>query len=306
MTARPGLSLGPVLYLWSGAEWRDFYFRVADEAPVDAVTLGEIVCSKRQHFIAPHLEAVIDRLTRAGKQVRLGSLAMVTLERESAELRALAERVGATIEANDLSAIALLGGRPHTIGPFVNVYNGAAARVLARRGAARICLPPELPVASIASILDECPSVAFELFAFGRVPLAISARCAHARSKGRTKDKCQFVCGEDPDGLRVDTLDGQPFVVLNGVQTVSYACHALMAELPEIAAMGVAGLRLSPQRCDMVAVAQVYDDMLGGRHDAAEGMARLAKIYPGIPFANGFYHGAAGADWIGDGTPQLR
>lgn len=298
MTARIGLNLGPILYLWDGPEWRDFYFRIADEAPVEAVTVGEVVCSKRQHFIAPHLEAVIDRLTRAGKRVRIGSLAMVTLERESAELRALAEQAGVIVEANDLSALTLLRGRPHTVGPFVNIYNGAAARVLAARGAESICLPPELPAPSIAPIVREAPDVAFELFAFGRVPLAISARCAHARSKGRTKDKCQFVCGEDPDGLQVDTLDAQPFLALNGVQTVSFTCNALMAEVTEIAAMGVAALRLSPQHCDMVAVARVYEDVLGGRLDADAAMARLGEIYPDVPFSNGFYHGVMGANWV--------
>lgn len=306
MASRLGLTLGPVLYLWSSDDWRDFYFRIADEAAVDAVTLGEVVCSKRRHFIEMHLDAAVGRLARAGKQVRLGSLAMVTLERESVMLRALADHGGVIVEANDLAALALLRDRPHTIGPFINVYNAAAARVLAERGAERICLPPELPAASVASILREGVPTAFELFAFGRVPLAISARCAHARSKQRTKDGCQFVCSEDPDGLPVRTLDGQPFLVLNGVQTMSHACHTLLAELPAIAAMGVAGVRLSPQRCDMVAVAQAYRDVADGRMDAAEGLARLARIYPGVPFANGFYHGVPGAEWVGAEPPELR
>lgn len=297
MMNRPGLSLGPLLYLWSGEEWRDFYFRIADEAPVDTVTVGEVVCSKRLHFMAPYTDEVIERLTRAGKKVRVGSLAMVTLERESRATRTLIERAAHPVEANDLSALGLLSGRPHTVGPLVNTYSGATARLLAARGATSICLPPELPAASIAGIVRDAPGVEFELFAFGRTPLAISARCAHARSKGHTKDNCQFVCGEEPDGLRVDTLDGQPFFAMNGVQTVSYTCNVLMEELAEISAMGIARLRLSPQRCDMVAVARAYDDVLHGRIDPSEGLERLKAIYPGVPFSNGFYHGKAGALW---------
>ena len=297
MTSRPGLGLGPLLYLWSGEEWRDFYFRIADEAPIDTVTIGEVVCSKRLHFMAPYMDAVIDRLTRAGKDVRLGSLAMVTLDRESRATRALIESASVQVEANDLSALGLLSGRPHTIGPLVNIYSGATARLLAARGARSICLPPELPSASIASIVRDAPDVQFELFAFGRMPLAISARCAHARSKGNTKDNCQFVCGDEPDGLRVDTLDGQAFFALNGVQTVSFTCNVLMAEIPEIAALGVARLRLSPQRCDMVAVARTYEEVLQCRMDPEEGLARLKLIYPDVPFSNGFYHGEAGAHW---------
>src|SRR5215470_11870052 len=48
------LSLGPMLYNWAPERWRDFYFRIADEAPIDTVVIGEIVCSKRLPFIAPH------------------------------------------------------------------------------------------------------------------------------------------------------------------------------------------------------------------------------------------------------------
>lgn len=81
--SKPTISLGPVYYLWDGPKWRDFYFRIADEAPVEHVTLGETVCSKRQHFSEPHVAEVIERLEAAGKRVTLSTLAMVTLERES-------------------------------------------------------------------------------------------------------------------------------------------------------------------------------------------------------------------------------
>ena len=93
---------------------------------------------------------VIERLTTAGKSVAVASLALVTLEREVAQTRRLAEKAELA-EANDLSALRVLAGKPHLVGPFVNVYNGATARLLAKRGAIRICLGPELPATSIAS-----------------------------------------------------------------------------------------------------------------------------------------------------------
>ena len=43
----PHLTLGPVLLNWRAESWRDFYFQVADEMPVDTVFLGEVICSKR-------------------------------------------------------------------------------------------------------------------------------------------------------------------------------------------------------------------------------------------------------------------
>lgn len=288
------LTVGPLLFLWDSTAWRDFYFRLADEADVDTVVLGEVVCSKRQHFHLPHLGEVIERLTSAGKQVRLASLALVTLERELKAVRQLGAQDDFEIEVNELAAHAAMAGRPHAVGPLVNVYNGATARVLAARGATSICLPPELPLASVQAILRDAPGIDFEVFAFGRIPLAISARCAHARVKGFTKDNCHFVCGEDPDGLAVDTLDGQAFLALNGVQTMSSTCQALIGDLPALRQTGISSFRLSPQRCDMVEVAGLFRAVATGAVDPAEGLALLGSIYGGTSFSNGFLHGAPG------------
>lgn len=291
------LVIGPVPYLWSGEKWRDFHYRIADSGHVDAVTLGEVVCSKRDHFTRPFLDEVVERLETAGKSVALASLALVTQERETAMTRKLVagDRL---VEANDLSALRNLAGKPHIVGPFVNVYNGATAGWLAKRGATRICLGPELPVRSIAGIVAGAPAVDYEVFAFGRVPLAISARCAHARSKGHIKDNCQFVCGDDPDGLDVDTLDGQPFLTINGVQTMSRHCLTLLSELGALAQSGVTHLRLSPQDCDMAAVAKVYADVRDARMGADDGLEQLRIVYPLATFSNGFAHGRAGVERV--------
>ena len=47
------LTLGPVLFNWPVATWRDFYLEIADEAPVTTVFLGEVVCSKRAMMLCP-------------------------------------------------------------------------------------------------------------------------------------------------------------------------------------------------------------------------------------------------------------
>jgi hypothetical protein len=54
--------------------WRDFYFRIADEAPVDAVYFGEVVCSKRAPLTEAHLQDAAERLRAADKQVVLSTL----------------------------------------------------------------------------------------------------------------------------------------------------------------------------------------------------------------------------------------
>lgn len=297
------LTLGPVLYNWEPDAWRDFYFRIADEAPVDIVCVGEVVCSKRLPFFQDLVPEVVERLASAGKEVLLSSQALITLERERRQTASLAREADLLVEANDVTALAHLVGRPHAVGPYVNVYNEETLAWLARNGARRVCLPPELPAASIAALASACPDVALEVWAFGRAPLAISARCYHARLHKLTKDNCQFVCGKDPDGLAADTLDGQNFLTVNGVQTLSSTYANLIENLPDLASMGVAACRLSPQTCDMVAVARAFRSVADGALDPEEGRRALDLICGGISFSNGFFSGGVGARYRAGAAP---
>ena len=292
MAAR--LTLGPLLFNWSADRYRDFYYRIADEAPVDRVCIGEVICSKRQPFLQECIVSVAERLERGGKQVVLSSLALPTLEREIRHDRELAGS-GRIIEVNDASLIPAVKGQTFHVGPFLNVYNEATVEYLARRGARLVALPPELPTSSILGIAGARGDVEIEVWAFGRIPLAISARCYHARAHKLSKDSCQFVCGNDLDGLAVETLDDRGFLAINGVQTLSYTYANLIREVADLADKGVGSFRLSPHTCDMVAVAQTFSSVLRGNLDCDEAMVRLEELRIGAPFSNGFLRGSAGA-----------
>lgn len=292
------LSLGPLLFNWDAEDKRDFYFRMADEAPLDTVYLGEVVCAKRAPFFDPHIPAVVERLRRGGKQVVHSTLALISGEREMEAVRALAEVPGMLIEANDIGTIALLAGRPHVVGPFVNVYNEGTLDYLARQGASRVSLPWELSSQALAALVKsrapESAGVELEVQVFGRVPLAISARCYHARAHGLHKDGCQYVCGDDRDGLGIGTLDGEPFLAVNGTQTLSHTLSSLIGELGALQAMGIGAFRLWPHGVDMVAVAEVFRDVLDVKQTPDNGRRRLQALAGFAPFSNGFYHGAEG------------
>ncbi|MBK1667254.1 U32 family peptidase [Rhodovibrio sodomensis] len=304
-TVQPELTLGPLLLHWPGAAWRDFHFRVADEAPVDTVTLGEVVCPKRWPFNRPYLEAVIDRLQRAGKRVVVATPALVGNDHDAALVRELAGH-GLPVEINDMAALGLLqrDGRPAEIaGPGVNSYNEATLRHLGQQGVSRAVPPPELPPASVRHLagLSAAGSgdlPALEVQAFGRWPLAISARCYHARAYGRDKATCQYACANDPDGLPVDTLDDQPFLAVNGVQTLSHAYACLAGELADLARTGVRAFRLLPQDVDMVAVARVYRELLGGDVETSAALEAIQQICGAVALANGYQHDAPGAAWF--------
>jgi O2-independent ubiquinone biosynthesis protein UbiV len=288
------LTLGPLLFNWSPDRWRDFYARVADEMPVERVFLGEVVCSKRLPFIEELFVPAVERLTRAGKKVYLASLALPTLTRERRQIEGLLAVPGVGIEVNDLSGVPFLKGRPFAASPLINVYNEGTVAVLKSLGAEHICLPPELPLSSIRALAPRSDGVTLEVFAFGRVPLAISARCYHARIHDLSKDSCQFICGQDPDGLAVDTLDREHFLAVNGVQTLSSTYADLLGDLGALAAAGISSLRLSPHACDMVEVATIFRDAADGACDAAEAQRRLAAELPDAKFSNGFLHGKPG------------
>ncbi|MFP4044411.1 MAG: U32 family peptidase [Rhodosalinus sp.] len=299
------LTLGPIAYHWPAETRRDFYARIADEAPVDEVYLGEVICSKRAPFHEADLPATIERLERAGKTVIVSSLAEVMLKRERKATAALAAMERPEIEVNNAAGLFERGNRPHRIGPFMNAYNEATIRWMAGQGATHVCLPPEMPAEAIAAAAEAAGALGLgvEVQVFGRASLAVSARCYHARSHGRTKDNCQFVCEADPDGMPLSTRDDTPILRVNGIQTQSESYVDLLPETGRLIGDGVTHLRLMPQAADMVAVASVFRQVLDGALEVAEADARLAALCEGTGLANGFYHGTAGYRRIAMAAP---
>ncbi len=299
------LTMGPVLFNWEPDIWRDFYLQVADEAPVSTVYLGEAVCSKRAPLFDKHLEEVVTRLEAVGKDVVFSSLAEVTSAVDRRLVKKVAGSEAVDIEVNDISALWHLGGRTHVIGPFVNVHNEESLDAFAENGAHHICLQPEMPKEGIRALAGHAlkRNVTLEVQIFGRVPLALSARCYHARAHGKTRDSCQFICDRDPDGMVLRTLDDTPFLTINGIQTMSYTRLNLAGELEELTAMGIARFRLSPQSTGTVKASTIFRDVLDKKLSAEEATEQLRSCGPDVPFSNGFYHHRPGVEWR---TPGVR
>ena len=290
MTAE--LTIGPLLFHWPAETRRDFYFRIADEPSIDTVYLGEVVCSKRMPLFEPYLYEVSERLQKAGKKVVYSTLAEVITKRDRQQVARICARNDAIIEANDGAALLSLCGRPFRTGPFLNVYNEDSLTFLAGKGATHVTLPPELPVESIKVMADSARElgITLEVMAYGRIPLALSARCYHARAHQTAKDNCQFVCGEDPDGMALKTLDGKPFLVINGIQTLSYSCLNLLGELKTLQDMGINAFRLSPHSQDMSEIIRLFRAVLDNDLPAAEAATSLRITDHPFPYANGFYY----------------
>lgn len=293
------LTIGPVLFHWPTDLWLDFYKKIADEAPVDVVYLGEVICSKRAPLKERYYQDVVEKLQRAGKQIVFSTLSEVTVKHDRNAVKSVCEMEDYLIEANDISALQQLAGRQHAIGPYVNIYNEDSLQFVAKRGARHLCLPVELPAKSIVLLTKAAREVGVSVEAqiYGRLPLALSARCYHARAHGRIKDNCQYACEADCNGLDMKSVTGQEFLVVNGVQTLSHGCLNLAAELGILQTAGVTHFRLNPQNVDMIQVARIFKDLLLQHITATDAIRQLKPIWPGVPFVNGFIHGAPGHTW---------
>lgn len=286
------IALGPLLFHWAPDRLAAFYEAIAAEPAIDRVYLGEVVCGKRSPLTEHALAAAAERLIEAGKTVVWSGLALPATVRDRKAIAALSQ-VPDLIEVNDVSALLVREG-PFVAGPLLNAYNEGAVEELARLGCVRLCPNVELSLEAIGEIAARRPGMEIELFAFGRLPLALSGRCYHARSHGLHKDACQFVCDQDPDGMTLRTLEGEPFLAVNGVQTQSYGIQMPDFSVAELRAAGVSALRLSPHTGDMAAVARAFRAYADNSLTARELAENVRAVVSPTPFVGGYLHGQAG------------
>jgi collagenase-like PrtC family protease len=222
----------------------------------------------------------------------------VEAQSDLATMRRIADNGRFAVEANDTAAVQMLAGKvPFVVGPHINTYNTETLAVLAEAGAQRFVPPVELSAQTIADLQAGRPEgMQTEVFAFGRLPLAFSARCFTARAHGRGKDECEFLCQDHPEGMLLRTREAQPFLNLNGVQIQSAGTANLIAETAGLAALGIDVLRLSPQADGMAVIASYFRSVLDGNMTATEAQDWLAPYLSYGP-CNGYWHGAAGMAW---------
>ncbi|MDH5484572.1 MAG: U32 family peptidase [Gammaproteobacteria bacterium] len=287
------LSLGPILYYWSKQQVEDFYQQVA-ESPVDIVYLGETVCAKRKLIRTRDWLDIGHKLKAAGKEVVLSTLALSEAESDIKTLKRICENEDFLVEANDMGAVGLLEGKPFISGHSVNIYNHHTLALLAKLGLKRWVMPVELSESTLKDMQALKPAhIETEIFAFGRLPLAYSARCYTARAHNLQKDDCQYRCLDYPDGLLLNTQEDQKFLNFNGIQTQSAQVYNLLAELDSMKNMGIDIIRLSPQAMHMDKIINLFHQQMHNTLPLDAAMAQLEKLTPS-GLCNGYWHNEAG------------
>jgi O2-independent ubiquinone biosynthesis protein UbiV len=295
----PKLSLGPIQYYWPRDEIFNFYHAIADTA-VDIVYLGETVCSKRRLLRLDAWLQLADLLQAAGKDVVLSTLTLLEANSELIALKKICNNDQYMVEANDMAAVQMMSGKKAFVtGPAVNVYNSRTLEVLARCGLKRWTLPVELSKETLAAIHRDRPAgVETEVFVFGRLPLAYSARCFTARAHNLAKDDCQYRCLDYADGLMLRTREDEPFLVLNGIQTQSAKTQNLVSDINDFVELEIDVLRISPQSNNTVKIIDVFYDCLHGKITGSDADIALQQ-YIMSGECNGYWSGQAGMDSSG-------
>ncbi|MDO9013005.1 MAG: U32 family peptidase [Gallionella sp.] len=292
------LAIGPVLYYWDRDTLLNFYDQMAD-APVDIIYLGETVCSRRHLLRLQDYLDVAERLVAAGKEVVIATQTLIESEYDVKTLRRIAGNEKFRVEANDMGAVRLLANKtPFVAGSTLNIFNSQTLDLLAGLGATRWVMPVEMSRVALASVLQQRQSTPeTEVFAYGRLPLAFSARCFTARHHNLQKDDCQFKCLDYEDGLALKTREGQPFLTLNGIQTQSALVHNLIGELDSLQDAGVDVVRVSPQAHHSGEILRLFRECMEQRLTPAQALSQIEGLMPAAS-CNGYWHDKPGLEFI--------
>jgi len=255
------------------------------------------VCSKRRLLRPDAWLQLAGLLREAGKEVVLSTLTLLEANSELSALRKICSNEEYMVEANDMSAVQLMSGKKAFVtGPAVNIYNSRTLEVLHKAGLKRWVLPVELSKETLTAMHQDRPlGVETEVFVFGRLPLAYSARCFTARAHNLPKDDCQYRCLDYPDGLMLRTREDESFLVLNGIQTQSAKTQNLIRDMDDFIDLQIDILRISPQSKNTEQVIQIFDDCIHGKCSSEEADQALQK-YIMSGECDGYWHGQAGMD----------
>lgn len=288
------LALGPIPYYWPAATVRAFYAEVR-AWPLDTVYLGEVVCGKRRDLSIEAWKEIGEDLASAGKEVVLSTQALMEADSELSSLSRICANERFPVETNDLGAVRLATGKgPFVVGPHINVYNTAALTTMAGLGAFRWVPPVELSRTALADLQAARPAgMETEVFAFGCLPLAFSARCFTARYHNLPKDRCGFRCRDEPAGRALCSQEGQPLFTINGVQLQSGTPANLIRAVPDLCGLGVDSVRIDPHPTGTAEAVHTFREVADDRMDPAAAEEKLGHLAPD-GWSNGYWYGMAG------------
>ena len=89
--------------------------------------------------------------------------------------------------------------------------------------------------------------------------------------------------------MTLKTREGQPFLAINGIQTMSAQTYNLLAEIPSLLSMGIDIARISPQPGQMHEIVAAFDAARRGDKPPS-----LKGEWAPNGFVDGYWFGEAG------------
>jgi collagenase-like PrtC family protease len=287
------ISLGPSQFFWPKQQVESYY-QQALSSQADVIYLGETVCSKRRELrVKDWLYLAKELAAASNKQIVLSTMTLLESPAELQTMRKLCDNGELLVEANDLSAVQILHdlNMPFVAGPAINCYNLSTLKVLLKQGMSRWVMPVELSGDWLKSLLIQATNENIrdqfecEVFSWGYMPLAYSARCFTARSEDKPKDDCQYCCINYPLGRKMNSQEGKRVFILNGIQTMSGYQYNLVNEVNDMAALGVDIARVSADSEQAFEQINIFKKQL----DTAQKFE-----LDGVAECNGYWHQIAG------------
>nr|WP_123711738.1 U32 family peptidase [Sinobacterium caligoides] len=258
------VSLGPVLYHWGRQSMVEFY-EAAIDSQTDVIYLGETVCSKRTELTPNEWLELAEGLQDRGKQIVLSTQTLLETPADHKLLQRYCDNDKLLFEANDMGAVGILSNKrlPFVVGAAINCYNAHTLQQLRQLGMQRWVMPVELSRQWLLDVISEAKQLGCdmgferEVFAYGYLPLAYSARCFTSRHENRPKSDCQQCCIQYPQGLTVNSQEGQALFTINGIQTQSGYCYNLINDIPSMQGL-VDIVRISPLSLNSLETAEQF------------------------------------------------
>lgn len=239
------ISMGPAPLNWGREKLFEFY-ETALESGIEDIYLGEVTCPERANKFKDLLLSLARMIKAGGRKLYISSYALVTKSEDLEDIKELLE-IADGLEVNSFAYLDNGYRNDLIAGPFLNIYNSPSLEFLSKIGFQRVVLPYELGLDSIKDIASQT-SLEVEVFASGRVPLAISRNCYTLRAEGGDESECRMLCLQHPEGLTLETLDGTRLFRVNGKEILSDEIHSSRDKLEELEKAGVSVARMMPQR----------------------------------------------------------
>ncbi|ROS04947.1 collagenase-like PrtC family protease [Sinobacterium caligoides] len=241
------------------------FYEAAIDSQTDVIYLGETVCSKRTELTPNEWLELAEGLQDRGKQIVLSTQTLLETPADHKLLQRYCDNDKLLFEANDMGAVGILSNKrlPFVVGAAINCYNAHTLQQLRQLGMQRWVMPVELSRQWLLDVISEAKQLGCdmgferEVFAYGYLPLAYSARCFTSRHENRPKSDCQQCCIQYPQGLTVNSQEGQALFTINGIQTQSGYCYNLINDIPSMQGL-VDIVRISPLSLNSLETAEQF------------------------------------------------